>query len=145
MSFDVDPSDDAHISGADFARMCDEMRELRQKLNAVTAERDALLAASGQPSPCPPPAFIDQLADEPKRVSLHDAAVRLSQQIPTQYRIAVMAGVADIVVLLHDQKNTPGQYLPFYFEGYPVEYREGSEASLYLQFGQDASTAASSS
>jgi hypothetical protein len=38
MSFDQDPSESANISGADFAQMCDEMKQLCIELTAVTAD-----------------------------------------------------------------------------------------------------------
>mgnify|MGYP003614008789 CR=1 FL=1 len=38
MSFDQDPNEQAQVSAADFAMMCDEMKELRR-------QRDALLEA----------------------------------------------------------------------------------------------------
>jgi SMC interacting uncharacterized protein involved in chromosome segregation len=44
MNFEQDPNENAQISGSDFAQMCDEMKQLRAELSAVTAERDSLKA-----------------------------------------------------------------------------------------------------
>jgi hypothetical protein len=38
MSFDYDPNEQAHISGADFAAMCDEMKHLRKRNKELQAE-----------------------------------------------------------------------------------------------------------
>jgi hypothetical protein len=42
MSFDQDPNEQAQISGADFAAMCDEFKALRKQYDNLVSEYDCL-------------------------------------------------------------------------------------------------------